>query len=178
LTVSAIGAAAEHPEEGFDQLARVEGKVTVSGDEYPVSSLGWRAVHADQLIGGRLGSFRQVAAWFEQGEGLALLALRPKSARGQEGDELTAAVLGLENSPAVVDPRLSTTYAGDGRPARAGLELWVGDEEEQYPHRSAGEATGVAAAWAVGALDLHAQLFSWYSRGEQGAGIYLMGTAR
>ncbi len=178
LMLTPVGTASQHPEDGFNQLGRVQGRFALDGKEYPVQCLGWRAAMSQQASGTRLGSFRQVAAWFEPGEGLALLALRPQSARGQEADQLMAAVLDLQDSIAVADPRLSTTYTGDGRPSRAGLELWIGDEEEEYPRRASGEAVGQPVAWGVERLELLAQLFSWHSRGSEGAGVYVMGLVR
>jgi hypothetical protein len=161
---------------GFDQLCRVEGRVT--GAEPEISCLGWRAAGGDPASARRPGSFRQVAAWFEPAEGLAVLALRPGSAGGQESDVMSAAVLDPELPVPVEDPRLSTTYSGDGRPLRAGLELWIGREEEQYPLRAAGEAAGTGARWTAGGVELHAQPFRWHSAGRDGTGIYLMGTFR
>ena len=38
----------------------------------------------------------------------------------------------------ITDPRISTTYDGDGHQRRAGLELWVG-EDDDYPRRGAGQ---------------------------------------
>ena len=49
-----------------------------------------------------------------------------------------AALLGPDEVKAIADPRLSTTYDGDGHQRRAGLELWVGDEDDM-PERAAGE---------------------------------------
>lgn len=178
LLLTPLGEPSDHRQEGFDQLGHVEGRFTLEGQQHAVSCLGWRAAAREDAVDDRVGSFRQVAAWFEPAEGLALLALRPRSARGQEADVLTAAVLDPETSIEVADPRLSTTYSSDGQPSRAGIELWVGDEEQQYPRRAAGEALGQPLAWRVGRLEVHAQLFSWHSRGANGAGIYLIGTAR
>ena len=87
--------------------------------------------------------------------GLSVVALRPRKARGQDADVVSAVALEPEGQLAIEDPRLSTTYAGDGRPLRVGLELWVSagdDDEEQYPRRASGETLGVAATGAPGAL--------------------------
>lgn len=199
-------AAAGDEIEGFDQLCAVSGQFTHDGDQRPVECLGWRSERSGHLDAGRLASFRQVSAWFEPDEGLALLALRPRRSRGQESDLIAAAVLGAEHPGPVVDPRLSTTYTASGLPSRAGLELWLQDgsdaasdvehervpggaereanggptepDSSQYPHRAAGEALGPHADWKVTEFDLHAELFRWHNRGRDGAGVYLLGERR
>jgi hypothetical protein len=186
LTAAAAGAAvpAMGPDgvsAGFDQLCRVTGTFVLDGAQRTVDCLGRRGARATALDLDRFTSVRDVSAWFEPGDGLALVALRPGKSRGQESDVITAAVLDPEGSPPVAEPRLSTTYAADGRPARAGLELWLasdnGDQDDatQYPRRAAGEAVGPYAAATVGGLDVQARLFRWHSRGQDGAGVYLLG---
>ena len=157
-----------------------------SGDqERAVDLLGWRAESTLAVGEGRLGSLRQVCAWFDPDEGVALLALRPDKARGQDADVISAAVREPRLTGPISDPRLSTTYDDDGRPTRAGLELWIGAEtsseedgeqaERQYPRRLSGEALGARVDWAVDGLALHAALFRWHSRDRDGAGVYLLG---
>ena len=70
---------------------------------------------------------------------VTLSAVRPASAK-HHADEASRRTSSSAASPVpVADPRLSTTYDGDGRQRHAGLELWVGDGEGEYPHRAAGE---------------------------------------
>jgi hypothetical protein len=182
LTLSPTGERYERPDDlgiaGFDQVCRVTGRFVLEGHEQPVSGLGWRSGITDGVALDRAGSFRQVAAWFEPEAGLALLSVRPRSARGQEADAVTATVLDPESVGQVLEPRLSTTYAGDGQPRLAGVELWIGDEEEQYPRRGTGEAVGETVAWSLDQLDLQAQLFRWHFGGRDGAGVYLLGSVR
>jgi hypothetical protein len=189
--------------DGFDQLCTVSGHFTLGGDQLPVDCLGWRSSRDGRIDLDRLESFRQVAAWFEPGDGLAVLALRPRKARGQESDVVAAAVLETEHPGPVSEPRLSTTYTATGLPLRAGLELWidggsdassetereadrerVGEEGEsdgmqptahEYPRRASGEALGAYADWKVAEFELHAELFRWHNRGRDGAGVYLLG---
>jgi hypothetical protein len=163
---------------GFDQLCQLTGRLTLQDREHRVSCLGWRSAAGDQTAFGDLDSFRQVAAWFAPDDGLAVLALRPRSARGQDADLVSATVLDPQGGAPVTEPRLSTTYAGNGLPRRAGLELWIGEEGEEYPRRAAGEALAAAAAWSIGQFDLKALPFRWHSRGHDGAGIYVLGTSR
>ena len=42
-------------------------------------------------------------------------------------------------------PRLSTTYAESGLPSRTNLELWIGEGDNEFPRRVAGEAAGDGA---------------------------------
>jgi hypothetical protein len=187
--------------EGIDQLARATGSFTLEGAEHQVDSLAWRAALRGLPELDKFTSQRLVAAWFEPADGLATLALRPRKARGQEGDLISAALYESGRPLPVSDPRLSTTYTGDGIPARAGVELWVStpaaaeqererepaqeqepeqergpeQEEQEHPHRAAGEALGPRAGWTEGQLKLSAQPFRWHSHGQDGAGVYLLG---
>ena len=162
---------------GWDQLCRVTGRF--GGGE--VDCLGVRSSFSDDVELARLESIRAVAVWFEPDEAFALTAFRPRKSKGHDGDLLAAAVIAAEGSAAVEDPRLSTTYAADGWPARAGLELWLsseGEPERQYPRRASGEAAGPRAEAVAGELELQAAPFRWHSRGREGAGIYLLARRR
>jgi hypothetical protein len=185
LTVVAVGeaidvAATDERVEGFDQLCRVTGRFELGGTEVEVDCLGLRASRSGGFDLGKLESVRVVSTWFEPDEGLALMAFRARKAKAHDGDVVTAAVLGPEASGAVEDPRLSTTYDAGGWPVRAGLELWVGgeDEDEQYPRRASGEATGARAETADGELELRVEPFRWHSRGRDGAGMYILARRR
>jgi hypothetical protein len=123
-------------------------------------------------------SARLVAAWFEDGSTVGLLARRPKGAKGQDKDEIDVALAGAaaEAGIKVFDPRLSTTYNGAGEPRRFGIELWLGEDEdgEQRPLRIGGEARGEPTV-----LDgLRVQPFvARTSRGE-GEGLYVLAEAK
>ncbi len=76
----------------------------------------------------------------KSGDGIAVAAVRPRKASGHANDAVHAALLDpCAGVTAVAEPRLSTTYGGDGTPTRAGLELWLEDENEHYPRRAAGD---------------------------------------
>ena len=179
--VVAVGATGDGV-EGFDQLCRVTGRFALGDGEQEVECLGLRTSRSGGFDLGKLGSLRAVSTWFEPDEGLALMAFRARKAKSHDGDVITAAVLGPETSAAVEDPRLSTTYDASGWPVRAGLELWIaredGDEDEQYPRRASGEATGARAESADGELQLRAEPFRWHSRGRDGAGMYILARRR
>lgn len=121
-------------------------------------------------------SVRVFAACFSAEHAVALVAVRPAGAKGQDRDVVAAASLGEREGLSVFDPRLSTTYAPDGAPLRAGVELWLGEgedeEDEQYPHRVAGESTGDRAV--SDELGLCAYGLRCHSRGEQGRGVYVL----
>jgi hypothetical protein len=75
---------------------------------------------------------RAVTAWFGPAEAVALAARRPRRASGHGDEELVGAILrGEPLEPiTVADPRLSSTYDGEGLILRCGIELWETDEAE------------------------------------------------
>jgi hypothetical protein len=146
-----------------------------AGGEREVAALGIRGSRDVALDADGFAAVREVAAWFDPGDGLALAAFRPRGAKGQDADVISAAVLDADSSAPVEDARLSTTYAADGWVARAGLELWLGgDEDQQVLRRAAGEAIGVRGSARAGDLELRAELLRWHSGGRDGAGLYLL----
>jgi hypothetical protein len=123
-----------------------------------------------RLDGKRFESLRVVSAWFGGENGLAVLAARPRRARGHDG-ELLAAVMVEGGVPVpVTDPRLSTTYSADGVPARVGLELWFGEGDDEHARRAAGEAIGRSAV--CNELSLRSELLRCRMRGREGIGVY------
>ena len=73
----------------------------------------------------RIELARTVAAWTGDGAGAALTAVRPAGARHHADEAVWAALWEPEGAArASTTARLSTTYDGDGRTRRAGLELW------------------------------------------------------
>jgi hypothetical protein len=185
LMITALGepvagaGASDHGQDGFDQLCRVDGRVIRDGREQQVSTLGVRGTRETSFSAGGFTSMRDVAVWFEQGDGMSLAAFRPAGAKGHDSDVVSASVLGAESAGPVEDPRLSTTYAGDGWVSRAGLELWLGGEEDQQMlRRAAGEAVGARASASSADLELQAALFRWHSGGRDGTGVYLLANRR
>jgi hypothetical protein len=161
--------------DGFDQLCRVRGSATVGGSRVEVDGAGRRATRSSLDLS-RYGSIRDISAWFEPDEGLALTALRPRKAGSQAKDVIVAAVLDAAGGRPVADARLSTTYDAEGMPSRVGLELWLdeGDGGEEYPQRAAGEALPTGVLAGVGATELRAELLRCHSGGREGAGVYLL----
>jgi hypothetical protein len=166
--------------EGSEQLCRVTGRFSAGGGQHEVDCLGLRSAWSDAVNLGKFESIRAVSAWFDPDEGLSVVSFRPRKAKGQDGDLLAATVIAADGAPPVEDPRLSTTYAGDGWPTRAGLELWLTGPEpdQQYPRRASGEAVGARAQALAGDLELRAEPFRWHSRGREGVGMYLLARRR
>lgn len=181
------GEPAAYP-DGFDQLVRVRGRLRAGGAEQEVDCLGARASRGAIELS-RLESIRSVSAWFGPELGLALLAARPRGATGHDRDLITASLFEGGHSLTIEDPRLSTTYAEDGMPARASVELWQAPDEaetsdggqeppEPRPRRAAGESIPPIANGPAGQLDVQAGLFSWHSEGREGPGVYVLARTR
>jgi hypothetical protein len=160
----------------FDQLCRVSGRLLLDGVEHEVQCGGRRGSSMQAVDLQRFESVRDVSAWFEPPEGLAVRALRPRNVPGHDGDLLTVALLDTDGPVPVADPRLSTTYTATGQPSRVSLELWLGDDEseEQFQRRAAGQAVGAGGAFEGPGLEVRAELLRWHSRGQEGTGMYLL----
>jgi hypothetical protein len=151
------------------ESCRVSGSVTLDGNRREFDIGGARS---SGLVGDGHESLRLFAAWFPAGHEIAMISARPKGAKGHDRDTLGVIARGEEH-PLVIDPRLSTTYDDHGAPRRIGLELWLGDDadsEDLWPRRVAGSSTGSSVA----AAGLSAYAFECVSRGEPGAGIYVL----
>jgi hypothetical protein len=180
LAFEAIGAPAEiDPAEpvaraggmaGYEQLCRVRGTVRVAGAERRVDCLGQRTHLWGAPDWESMEATRTVTAWLEDGSGVTLTAVRPQGASGQDEEAAWAALLGADGSVHVDEPRLSTTYDGEGRQRRAGLELWVGSEDG-YPRRGAGEVL-CGSTFDLGQLQLDLAFFAWHLDGREGVGRY------
>jgi hypothetical protein len=151
--------------EGYEQLCRVEGTIR---DE-PVSGLGQRGHEWGVPAWERLELARTVTAWMGEDIGFAASTVRPVKAKSH-AEEKVAAVLFDPEPEAVGETRLSTVYDGEGRQRRAGLELWL-SEEDEYPRRLAGEAV-CGTTVDLGELRLDVAFFHWHMEGRHGAGRY------
>ena len=124
----------------------------------------------------KLALARTVGAWLEGDSGVTITAVRPAKGSDHEG-EATAAFLYEpgEDGPAAAlrrcaDPRLSTAYDADGRQLRAGMELYVGEDDE-FAHRAAGEVV-CGTTLDLGRLRLDCAFFKWRMEGREGVGRY------
>jgi hypothetical protein len=154
---------------GYEQLCRVRGIVRAGGAEHRVDCLGQRTHLWGEPDWERIESTRTVAAWLADGTGVTLTAVRPRGVAGHDREEAWAALLDPAGSLHVDEPRLSTTYDGEGRQRRAGLELWLGDDD--FPRRGAGEVL-CGSTFDLGQLQLDCAFFAWHIDGRSGVGRY------
>jgi hypothetical protein len=152
--------------EGFDHVCRVTG--TVGGSAF--SGLGQRGRSWGAPDWERMRLARTLTAWFDDGQALSAVAVRPAQATSHADEALTAFVLGADGIHEVAEPRLSTTYDAQERQRAAGLELYVMPEDE-YPERMAGEAIA-GTSLDLGRLRLDCAFFRWRSGGRTGIGRY------
>jgi hypothetical protein len=160
--------------EGYEQLCRVHGTVCLRDGERPVDALGqrghaWAAPNWDALA-----AVRTVSVWLEPDRAVLMRSSRRAGSPGHEREDIAAVLVepgagGTTVTP-VEDARVSTVHAGDGRQRRAGLELWIGDEDE-YPLRAAGDAV-CGTSLDLGGLRLDVAFFAWWMAGRVGAGRY------
>ena len=184
LELEAIGALAELPSEhpvaraggmaGYEQPLRVRGAARVGDARIAVDGLGQRGHSWGAPDWGRIELARSVSAWLGEDLAVSLTAIRPAGAREHADEALAAAIIepGEDGEPHaidVADPRLSTTYDGDGRQRHAGLELWIDDDG--FPRRAAGEVA-CGTSLDLGALRLDCAFFRWRMEGHEGVGRY------
>lgn len=162
----AVGPPMALPGIGSEQLCRVRGTV----GERPVDCLGQRGEASDEPDWSRTEAVRNIAVWLGEDLAIALGALRPRGAHHHAEEAVAAAILQPDGAAGVADPRLSTTCDGDGRPLRAGLELWV-RPDDPVPQRAAGEAL-YATALTLDGLRHECAFFRWHMDGREGVGRY------
>ncbi len=184
LELEALGAVAElasdHPVAraggmaGYEQPLRARGTAQVGDARITVDGLGQRGHSWGAPDWKRIELARSVSAWLGDDLAVSLTAIRPASGHDHAAEALAAAIIerGEDGDPRVVDvvdPRLSTTYDGDGRQRHAGLELWIG--EDGFPRRAAGEVA-CGTSLDLGALRLDCAFFRWRMEGREGVGRY------
>jgi hypothetical protein len=156
---------------GYEQVCSVRGTVHVGGRVTEVACLGQRGHLWGEPDWTRIEAARTIAAWPDGGLGVSLMAVRPADCRdGHAGEPIWAALLSPDGAIAVAEPRLSTTYDADGHQRRAGLELWL-HEEDGYPHRASGEVL-CGSTLELGQLVLDCAFFRWRLEGRSGVGRY------
>lgn len=157
--------------EGYEQACGVSGTVTHSGQSFEVRCLGqrghiWGAPDLD-----RIEVARTLSAWLGADRTLTLTSVQPTRAKQRHLDEAMSGWLIEGGEPhAIADPRLSTTYDGDLRQQRAGLELWM-DEEGTVSRRAWGEVV-CGTTIDLGDLRLDSSFFAWRMEGREGVGLY------
>lgn len=158
------------PVRGYEQVCHVRGTARRGDRRWEVDCLGQRGHQWGAPDWERLELARTVAAWLEDGTAVTLTSVRPHGAIGHDAESTSAALIEGGEPVAVADPRLSTTVDGAGRQIRAGMELWVA-EEDGYPHRIAGEAV-CGTTLELGRLQLDCAFFRWRMEGREGVGRY------
>jgi hypothetical protein len=156
--------------EGYEQLIVARGTVLVDGTAHEVACLGQRGHAWGAPDWSRIALTRSLAVWADGGPAVALSAIRPAGAANHAQEAMWAALLGPDEVKPIADPRLSTTYDGAGHQRRAGLELWVG-EEDDMPERAAGEVL-CGSTLELGPLALDLAFFAWHFEGREGVGRY------
>jgi len=152
--------------EGYEQLCRVTG--TAAGR--PVDCLGQRGHSWGDPDWTEIDRTRSVAAWLEDGSALALGSVRPAGAADHAAEDVWATLLNAQGVLPVDEPRLSTTYDGDGHQRRAGVELWM-DDDEGFAHRGSGHVL-CGSSLELGSLRLDCSFFAWRLDGREGVGRY------
>jgi hypothetical protein len=151
---------------GHERLCRVSG--TAAG--HRIDCLGQRGRSWGVADWSRIALTRSLAAWLDDGSSLTVASVRPAGAESHADEATWAALLDPESAVAVADPRISTTYDGDGHQRRAGLELWV-SEDDDYPRRGAGQVL-CGSSVELGQLRLDCAFFVWQLDGREGVGRY------
>jgi hypothetical protein len=156
--------------QGYEQVCRVAGTVRVDGRSRSVDGLGQRGHAWGNPDWDKIALTRTVGAWFDDGSGVVIGAVRPDGVTAHADEAIWAAALDGERTRIVDDARLSTTSDEAGRQIRAGLELWVGKDDD-YPFRGTGEVVA-GSTLELGALRLDVAFFRWHVDGRTGSGHY------
>lgn len=157
---------------GYEQLCRVRGTARTPAGELAIDCLGQRGHQWGTPDWDRMALARTLGAWLGDDLALMLSAIRPAKARDHEQEEVAAVV--LQGAPpvavTVAEPRLSTTYDGEGRQRRAGWELWP-EDEEGFARRGAGEVL-CGTSLDLGRLRMDCAFFRFRMEGREGVGRY------
>jgi hypothetical protein len=162
--------------QGYDQLVKVTGKVTIGGSERTFTGRGQRGHSWGAPDWDKLTLARTLGVWLEGDTGVTLTAVRPAKASSHADEAIHAVLLGRDGetdepvSLVIADPRVSTTYDAEGRQRHAGLELYETDESA-YAHRIAGEVA-CGTTLDLGRLRLDTAFFTWRMEGRDGVGRY------
>ena len=156
--------------EGYEQLCSVSGSVRVGGRSRQVRCLGQRGHIWGAPDWKRLELARTLSAWLGADRAVMISAARAAKARGHGDEALAGWVVDAGEPWPIAEPRVSTTYDGELRQQRAGLELWM-DEESDYARRAAGQVL-CGTTLDLGDLRLDTSFFAWRMEGREGVGRY------
>lgn len=171
--------ASVHGVREWVRLPEFEAQACLVSGELAGEPVAWPGVRARRAHPGRIDSLRQVLAWFDSQRAVVLDAARPRGPHGHERDHVHAAILRPDLTTAVQEGRLSTTYDGEGRPLRVGLELWLANEQEHpYPHRLAGEVLEGCVEVSADEHDLQLAPLQTHYAGDLGHGVLILARPR
>jgi hypothetical protein len=156
--------------QGYDQICRVTGTASHGGRTHQVRCLGQRGQLWGNPDWGRIELSRTVSAWLDDDRAVTLTAVRPAKSKGHLDEALGGFLFEGGEPVEIAEPRLSTTYDGELHQRRAGLELWMSDEDERG-HRMAGEVL-CGTSIDLGEQRLDSAFFQWRMEGRTGVGRY------
>ena len=153
----------------YEHLCRVEGAARTGSRTVNLRGLGQRGRLWGAPDWERLELTRSVGVWIAEDAGVALQTARRAGAHGHDAEVARAFVFDGAAALPVAEPRLSTLSDLEGHQRRAGLELWL--EDEDYPRRAAGELVA-GTSLGLGRLRLDCAFLRWRMDGREGAGRY------
>lgn len=153
---------------GFEQPLRVRGTAQLGGERSAIDGLGQRGRSWGDPDWSKIERARTVGVWLGD-EAISLAAIAREGERGHGGEAVSATISGPGGCTGVADPRLSTTFDGEGRQRRASLELWITDDGP--PRRAAGEVL-CGTTLDLGRLRLDTAFLEWRAEGRSGVGRY------
>lgn len=159
--------------EGFDHICRVSG--SFGGRRF--AGRGQRSRSWGAPDWKRMSLARTLCAWFEDDGAFSAAAVRPAGTTAHGSEALAAFVFDAGVATGVCEARLSTTYDGEGRQRAAGLELYVGADDD-HARRAAGELVAGTTLELTGqgegasGLRLDCAFFGWHMEGRRGIGRY------
>jgi hypothetical protein len=116
-----------------------------------------------------LDAVRSLSALLDEGNGVLVVARRPRGAHGHGEERVIATLIQNGELMSVEDARISTVYDGEGRQRSAGLELWLPGED--FPRRGSGVVVAGSSLELEG-LRVHVAVFRWRVEGREGVGAY------
>lgn len=161
--------------QGYSQLCRVTGIATIAGEPCAIDCLGERGHAWGAPEHKRIALVRSVSAWLDDELSLSAFAVRSPKAKSHADETLTASLFasvdegGAAVAIAADEARLSTTTDGAGRLRRAGLEVFVGEDD---PGRRAAGAVICGTSLDLGHARLDCAFVAWRMDGRTGVGRY------
>jgi hypothetical protein len=174
--------------EGYEQVCRVTGTVTIAGRAVTIDCLGQRGHSWGAPDWDAIARARTVNAWIDDGLALSLVAIAPAARKRANHDAEAIGAALFTSAPRtgdddadedpppaplvaldVPEPRLSTTFDDGGHQRRAGFELIF--DPDGHPRRGAGEVR-CGTSIDLGALRLDCAFFTWRMEGREGVGRY------